>query len=557
MKKIQLILFLCLTHLLINAQNYFSNDYSNDSRGIRLTTLAVNADGSYFASGNTFSTTTATSIPLIVKFDVNGGILWQKSFDLIPNGVIHDIKINKDGDCVAVFKHTSGFGTMKISAAGAVIWSKMYTCPADVSFASAPYTKYSLSLSATNQLFVNTSEFTMNSILYRISDDDGVGDGDHDGNDDEDNDGDNNDDGGDVDTSIVIDDSTSAGKIPTMCMTICDDDTSVIIVGKDNDDCFLLRVGASGNVIWSKVYNDNFTTSYLRIKSIIQLKDGNYLMAGLYSLSYGSMYDKGIIMKINKNGSLLWSKTYNEPVGGNPIDFEKIVQTENGKIFVIGSDFNSAAYEYIPFMMEIAANGSTVSSILLSTRPITGVAFPTAYLDAATDHDNILALSTYVANTYGVSYVNKSDAFNHVACSANNLGLIAADLDMSTVPSRPLSSIHANPNTVTVSTFVNTATNMDMGMHVNCRMGTFTAANQINSIHSIPLNTYPNPAINMVQFDLDYSGQAIINVFDINGKVVLNKVLSENTINVATFASGLYHFVINANEQSYSGKFMK
>lgn len=557
MKTIQLIVLLCIAQSILVAQNYFSNDYSEDTKGIRLTTLAVATDGSYYASGNTFNTTTSVSTALLIKCNANGAILWQKSFDQMPNGVIHDIKINKDGDLVAVFKHTTGFGTMKISASGAVLWSKLYTSTTDPYFASAPYTKYSLTISADNQLFVNTSQFTSGSVLYRISDDDGNGDGDHDGDDDEDNDGDNNDDGGDIDTTIVIDDSGSVGKIPTMCMTICDDDSSVIVVGKDNDDCFAFRVGMNGNVIWSKVYDDRTTTNYIRMKSIINLHDGNYMMVGLFSPTYGSQYESGIVIKINKNGDILWSKTYSETAGLRKMDFEKVIQLDNNRLFIIGSDLEPSDYTYHPFMMEIAANGDVIGASYLSNRAITGVTFPTAYIDAAADKNNIIGLSTYISTTNAVSYINKTDNITHITCNPNSLAISATTYDMASLPTRPLTNIHANTYTIDVAALTNTATDMDINLTSNCRLGSFEVANSINSEINASVSVYPNPTVNTLMIQADNMNDATFKVYDMNGHLMMQSLLQDNEVSVKNLASGSYVFVINTNEQTFKGKFVK
>ena len=80
MKQINFILFFVLMSIVSFAQTHFSKDYSDETNGINLTTLAVNIDGSYYASGTTLIGST-TQFPLLVKFDINGEIIWQKYFD--------------------------------------------------------------------------------------------------------------------------------------------------------------------------------------------------------------------------------------------------------------------------------------------------------------------------------------------------------------------------------------------------------------------------------------------------------------------------------------------
>ena len=150
MKKLIVLVLLSTTLLFTKAQNYFSNDISYTGQGIVLTTIAVSTDGSFYASGYSKDQVTYLKTPLLIKFDINGEIVWQKSFDLISGGDIQDIKVNHDGACVVVYQSISKLGTMKVSPMGAVIWSKSYDAAG-----GDPYTKYSLSVAANNQLFVS------------------------------------------------------------------------------------------------------------------------------------------------------------------------------------------------------------------------------------------------------------------------------------------------------------------------------------------------------------------------------------------------------------------
>ena len=555
MKQINFILFFVLMSIVSFAQTHFSKDYSDETNGINLTTLAVNIDGSYYASGTTLIGST-TQFPLLVKFDINGEIIWQKYFDQLPSARIYDIKINKEGACLLVFKHLSGFGTMKVDPLGNVLWAKSYSDPTNSSFSHSPYTKYSLSITKDQQLFVNISQFTFAGSLYKISDDDGPGDGDGDGDDDEDDDGDDDDDGGDIDTIIVIDDSTSAGKIPPMCMTLCDDDTSVIVVGKDNDDCYAYRVGMSGTVLWTKVYQD-YTSNYIRMKSIIPLKDGNYIMAGLYSTVYGSQYDKGIVSKMNKNGDILWSKIYSIN-DGSLLDFEKIIQTNDERLYIIGSKVGTG--NYLSVYLEISTTGTLLKSGLLNNRDLYGVTFPTASIDASINNNNIMMLTSHMnsALTLSLSCINKSSSIDNISCSTNNIDITVTDFMMASLPTRPVTAISSGTSTIVTDVIGKSTVNMDLTITTNCKTG---ECEVVNSIHEYAsdntLLTYPNPVLDVLNFELNNINNAIIKVYDIKGNIIINELLSKSSINVSNLSSGQYIYLIVSDENTFKGKFIK
>ena len=559
MKKLIVLVLLSTTLLFAKAQNYFSNDISYTGQGIVLTTIAVSTDGSFYASGYSKDQVTYLKTPLLIKFDINGEIVWQKSFDLISGGDIQDIKVNHDGACVVVYQSISMLGTMKVSPMGAVIWSKSYDAAG-----GDPYTKYSLSVAANNQLFVSANlGYFSKAVLFRISDDDGPGDGDGDGNGDEDNDGDNDDDGGDIDTMVIIEDDGSLGKMPSMGMALCDDDTSVIVIGKDNDDLYAFRVGLSGNTLWSKVYDDFMTSNYIRMKSITSIKDGNLLMAGMFSTTYGSSYDKGILSKMDKNGTILWSKNYTASDINITLDFEKVLQTENGNIYIIGSTQMMGSFKHLPIIVQVDENGNILKSMYLSDKIISSVRFPTACIDVASHHNNLIFVSNYIDGT-GVdptTYINKTDDIDHLACSRANIDIRAIPLGTETIPVRPVTGINVTGLSVTTTVETTKLSNLDVNMKSNCKMGSFTEVviepNSIQNIYTLEVNVYPNPTTSSLTFELNNAVNASVKIYDLKGNVVVSANLNGTAVDVKGLSSGLYNYVVTSNEGTTKGKFVK
>ncbi|MFN5704550.1 MAG: T9SS type A sorting domain-containing protein, partial [bacterium] len=77
----------------------------------------------------------------------------------------------------------------------------------------------------------------------------------------------------------------------------------------------------------------------------------------------------------------------------------------------------------------------------------------------------------------------------------------------------------------------------------------------INNNYSA-LNIYPNPAKNLIYFDLNET-DLIINIFDSFGKLILQSSNNE-MINIQNLTNGLYHVSINTKQgKSYRSKFIK
>ena len=75
---------------------------------------------------------------------------------------------------------------------------------------------------------------------------------------------------------------------------------------------------------------------------------------------------------------------------------------------------------------------------------------------------------------------------------------------------------------------------------------------------------YPNPANDILNIEIPFKeiGDAIIKIYDVEGKLIMNNAISgqfgieKNTINISTLNHGIY-FINITNDASYSAKFVK
>lgn len=75
----------------------------------------------------------------------------------------------------------------------------------------------------------------------------------------------------------------------------------------------------------------------------------------------------------------------------------------------------------------------------------------------------------------------------------------------------------------------------------------------INNVTS--LSVYPNPSNNTVNFNLGV-GEEIksINITDISGRTVLSSNNNASSVNVSSFANGIYYIAVSTNKQNYLAK---
>lgn len=94
-----------------------------------------------------------------------------------------------------------------------------------------------------------------------------------------------------------------------------------------------------------------------------------------------------------------------------------------------------------------------------------------------------------------------------------------------------------NNTAITTTTWDGTAW-VDSEKHLN-----YWSLHQVNSVeeqNNCKINIFPNPASNMVYFD-NYSNKPLnIRLFDVNGKIVADKIVTGNTLDISDIESGIY-----------------
>jgi len=123
--------------------------------------------------------------------------------------------------------------------------------------------------------------------------------------------------------------------------------------GAGNDDIFLIKTDANGNVIWAKTYggtNDDWAYS------VQQTSDGGYIVAG-WTYSFGAGWSDILLIKTDVNGNIIWAKTY----GGTNSEWAySVQQTSDGGYVVAGVTWSFGAGLYDIFLIKIDANGNVI-----------------------------------------------------------------------------------------------------------------------------------------------------------------------------------------------------
>ena len=104
----------------------------------------------------------------------------------------------------------------------------------------------------------------------------------------------------------------------------------IVLTEEKKQDFWIIKLDKNGNMEWDEVFGQNGPDI---ANSIIQTKDGGYVVAGFTWTIYARKQDIWII-KLYENGNIEWDKTFDEDE--NDIAYS-LAQTEDGGYIVAGS----------------------------------------------------------------------------------------------------------------------------------------------------------------------------------------------------------------------------
>jgi hypothetical protein len=127
-------------------------------------------------------------------------------------------------------------------------------------------------------------------------------------------------------------------------------------IGTGDSDMFLIKTDGNGNLIWRKLYGNSDTDWEAHS---LQTNDSGFIIAGNTVTVHGPIYYDIYVVKTDKNGNTVWSKTY-----GVPTDDEiawSIQKTNDGGYIIAGSGWYAGAV-----LLKIDRNGNELWHKILS-----------------------------------------------------------------------------------------------------------------------------------------------------------------------------------------------
>ena len=118
------------------------------------------------------------------------------------------------------------------------------------------------------------------------------------------------------------------------------------------DDVYLVKTNGNGDTLWTKTYGG---AVYDKGYSVEQTTDSGYVITGMTS-SFSTGLEDVYLLRTDKNGTLLWSKTYGGNLGGRG---NSVKQTTDGGFIIGGTKVNSSGIHDI-LLIKTDAAGDTL-----------------------------------------------------------------------------------------------------------------------------------------------------------------------------------------------------
>lgn len=361
-------------------------------------------------------------------------------------------------------------------------------------------------------------------------------------------------------------------------------------IGAGSDDIFLVHTDANGDTIFTRSYGSVQSESGL---SVIQTSNGDYAICGRQQTFPGGVAQSdGFILRTDGNGDLLWSKLYGDTLWE---EFESIRELPNGDLVIAGSTVSFGQGDYDILVVRVDNFGNLISDFAYG-----GTKTDAAY-NLIVNPDLSMVLSGY---TEGLGYGHRmmgddstniflmkveengaldwmmtygdglqDEAFRSAKCSDGGYMISGYTTDFTFPDSTQMYFIKTDslgssgcheelaspvfssvliPNTLagfTQASGVSVTNISTIELTVNTANNDACLFSSVNQILSDELITvYPNPFTNQINVDLEGINAHSIAIYNVNGKIVLDKAgtfTNSVILNSIELPKGFYVMKIN------------
>ncbi|HET6993057.1 MAG TPA: T9SS type A sorting domain-containing protein [Bacteroidia bacterium] len=309
----------------------------------------------------------------------------------------------------------------------------------------------------------------------------------------------------------------------------------------------LVKTDASGNIQWTKDYNDNSFSSNYYPGGVVATSDGGFVISGI-----DFMNNDMFLIKVDASGTIIWRKLFSSVMQPEPTG---LTQAPNGNLQVTGTDY----YSGHGFAMQFDASGNFLSGGTIGDPNMQDIFFTSLAIHSCSDNGMIVGgLCENMTTSTMATSIFKTDASGNLGCEYHPViltdvsGSFALPVDAQTTVYQTNVTAVANQQPIYAITSSPIETDFCLLFSVNEQPE-----------NGISLSAYPSPLASGENLHLNVSGiegTSVISIFDANGKVVkqLNQELPGNqntTLEISTgdLSAGIYLVRITGTDQQVLG----
>jgi len=311
-------------------------------------------------------------------------------------------------------------------------------------------------------------------------------------------------------------------------------ESGLMLAGRFNDGTsdfiYLARLNASGQWLGGKTFAVSDQPS---IKAFVKSNDGGFLLAGQFATPTASPF----VMKTDASGNPTWFKSL---ACSNVQSINGIASTEDHSILCVGNVFVSANENVNMLLTKLDPNGNMLWHASMGSDELNGAGYDDLYAIAPMGGNRFM-----VAGASNGGLLAITDEAGNGFCHYADVNVASVSLPLQTQVFS-LSPVATEPFTGTVLSLASSYTTV---VSPSVCYGNFTGAvtttTGTEAVGETTVTLYPNPTQGDCNLDIkNLQVEATVFVYDMTGKMVLQKVIQpgqlRTTISLAGLANGTY-----------------
>jgi hypothetical protein len=514
MKNILIAMLFAVCTLNFNSQVTFikayggSQDEINECADKTIGGLCATTGNGYalFHSTYSYGFNQYTNAAYFLKLNQFGDTLFTRSYyDSTQHCIGRSVKQNPDGGYILGVYFARGQGLVRTDANGNILWSKAFYKPSNMY--GNPVAYYGSSLS--DNSFLSTGYIQVGNFMGSLCKVDAQGNS--------------------IFGKRYHLSNLNSYNVSTFFSSHEIQDGGILSAGyfygsapnPNTSQAYLVKTDKMGNVKWAKIYGD--ANSSL-VHSAVELSDKSICMVGYWNNINNQSDNKTLLIKVDSLGNMIYSKLISSGIGKVGCSITRDMQDN---IYFVSYDGNESA------VFKMTSGGNVTWNNVYGDCDIGNCIMQTA--------DGGLAIQGFT-DKFGSGasdvFLIKTDGSGNAGCGTSAGSYTISNISFNTITL----SIAADNDLVAI----NVPLQVKHGGNTTTLCQNLATSAPAASADKSKIAIFPNPAIDKIRFETDYSITQI-KIFNSMGQLVRNENNHQSTMDISDLPSGIYSVEIKTD----------